>query len=175
MRSWDPRAHTGCHSATMCKAGHPPPFHLGIACTWNVEGVRRICHFTDLLSPRPEGLRTLAHQVLSVQVRDMRQGRDTGSQKGACFQSRDASITPESGAVFTGVESAEPSTIQTPKVRPTFSEGTQQRPVCLCIASEGGDRFTLQGKKRMLGLKSPDSKPPFKASPRLSRVSLCWL
>lgn len=81
-------------------------------------------------NPRPPG-------VLSP-ARDMGQGRDTGSQKGACFQSRDTSITLESGAVFTGVESAEPITIQTPKVRPIFSEGTQQRPVCLCLASKGG-------------------------------------
>lgn len=107
--------------------------------------------------------------------RDMGQGRDIVSQKGTCFQSRDASITLESGVVFTGVESTEPITIQTPQVRPTFSEGNQQRPICLCIASEGGDGVTLQGKKCMLGLKSLESKPPFKASPRPSCVSLCWL
>lgn len=81
-------------------------------------------------NPRPPGALSPA--------RDMGQGRDTGSQKGACFQSRDASITLESGAVFTGVKSAEPITIQNLQVRPTFSEGTQQRPVCLCLASKGG-------------------------------------
>lgn len=104
-----------------------------------------MCHFIDLLSPRPEGLRTPAHQVLPVQggtwdggplmehtqtSQDPR-GETVAPRKVPAFQSREASITMDSGAMFTEVEPVEPITIQTPESDPHSQKEQSKGPVCL--------------------------------------------